>query len=199
MIVREYVPRWARFEVIRSVDDPEPLAIGLAENEGESPDGWPVTESVTDPLKPPRGVTVTVDEPVPPKRDTVRLVGEALIEKSGATEGVAVAVGVFVGVGVLVGVFVGVGVVVGVPGVGVLVAVEVGVLVGVEVGVLVGVEVEVLVGVDVGVLVGPIELTHPGNLKEAICVLQLNEPEDLRYSLVYQKVQSSTGSTVMAL
>lgn len=37
------------------------------------------------------------------------------------------------------------------------------------------------------------------NLKFAIRVLQLNVPLAFRYSLVYQKVQSSTGSTVMAL
>ena len=151
-------------------------------------------------------MTVTVVELLP-NLDTTRLEAEARIEKSGAAEEVAVAVGVgvfvgvdvlvgvFVGVGVLVGVFVGVGVLVGVPGAGVLVAVDVGVLVGVDVGVLVGVN----VGVDVGVLVGPIEPVQPGNLNEAIFVLQLNEPEDFRYSLVYQKVQSSTGSTVMAL
>jgi len=29
-------------------------------------------------------------------------------------------------------------------------------------------------------------------------VLQLNEPLDFKYSVVYQNVQSSTGSTVMA-
>ena len=40
---------------------------------------------------------------------------------------------------------------------------------------------------------------QPGNLKEAIRVLQLKAPVLLRYSLVYQKVQSSTGSIVMAL
>lgn len=40
---------------------------------------------------------------------------------------------------------------------------------------------------------------QPGNLKEAIRVLQLKEPLAFKYSLVYQKVQSSTGSTVMAL
>ena len=40
---------------------------------------------------------------------------------------------------------------------------------------------------------------QPGNLKLAIQVLQLNVPLDFRYSLVYQKVQSSTGSTVIAL
>lgn len=40
---------------------------------------------------------------------------------------------------------------------------------------------------------------HPGSRNEAIWVLQLNDPEDFRYSVVYQKVQSSTGSIVMAL
>ena len=40
---------------------------------------------------------------------------------------------------------------------------------------------------------------QPGNLNEAIRVLQLNEPLAFRYSVVYQNVQSSTGSTVIAL
>jgi len=40
---------------------------------------------------------------------------------------------------------------------------------------------------------------HPGKVNEAIFVLQLNEPLLFRYSLVYQKVQSLTGSTDMAL
>jgi hypothetical protein len=40
---------------------------------------------------------------------------------------------------------------------------------------------------------------QPGNLKDAMRVLQLNDPLAFRYSVVYQKVQSSTGSTVMAL
>ena len=40
---------------------------------------------------------------------------------------------------------------------------------------------------------------QPGNLKLEIRVLQLKLPVVCRYSLVYQKVQSSTGSTVMAL
>lgn len=37
-----------------------------------------------------------------------------------------------------------------------------------------------------------------GNLNDAMRVLQLKEPVVLRYSLVYQNVQSSTGSIVMA-
>ena len=42
-------------------------------------------------------------------------------------------------------------------------------------------------------------LPHVGNLKLAIRVLQLNVPVVFKYSCVYQKVQSSTGSTCMAL
>jgi hypothetical protein len=40
---------------------------------------------------------------------------------------------------------------------------------------------------------------HEGNLKEAMRVLQLNVPLAFRYSVVYQKVQSSTGSMAMLL
>ncbi len=36
-------------------------------------------------------------------------------------------------------------------------------------------------------------------MKEPMRVCQLKVPLEVRYSLVYQKVQSSTGSTVMAL
>ena len=43
------------------------------------------------------------------------------------------------------------------------------------------------------------ELVQLGNLNDAMRVLQLNVPLLFRYSDVYQKVQSSTGSTVMAL
>jgi hypothetical protein len=35
---------------------------------------------------------------------------------------------------------------------------------------------------------------QPGNLKETICVLQLKLPVEAIYSVVNQKVQSSTGS-----
>jgi hypothetical protein len=38
-----------------------------------------------------------------------------------------------------------------------------------------------------------------GNLNDPMRVFQLNEPVFFRYSVVYQNVQSSTGSTVMAL
>lgn len=38
-----------------------------------------------------------------------------------------------------------------------------------------------------------------GNLNEAILVLQLNVPLFMRYSFVYQNVQSFTGSTLMLL
>ncbi len=58
-----------------------------------------------------------------------------------------------------------------------------------------------------GPLVGEIALTvgagalpkQLGNENEAIRVLQLKVPLDFRYSFVYQNVQSSTGSTVIAL
>ena len=43
------------------------------------------------------------------------------------------------------------------------------------------------------------KVTQFGNLKLAIRVFQLNEPLVLMYSFVYQNVQSSTGSTCMAL
>jgi hypothetical protein len=39
---------------------------------------------------------------------------------------------------------------------------------------------------------------QPENLNDAIRVLQLNVPFAFRYSDVYQNVQSSTGSTVIA-
>ncbi len=63
--------------------------------------------------------------------------------------------------------------------------------VAVAVGVTVGVT--VLVGVLLGD--GPVPVAvHAGNLKEEIQVLQLKPPLVLRYSVVYQKVQSSAGS-----
>jgi len=40
---------------------------------------------------------------------------------------------------------------------------------------------------------------QPGNLNEAMRVLQFQVPLAFRYSVVYQKVQSLTGSTVIAL
>jgi len=42
-------------------------------------------------------------------------------------------------------------------------------------------------------------LPHVGNLKLAMRVFQLNVPVVFKYSCVYQNVQSSTGSTCMAL
>ena len=39
---------------------------------------------------------------------------------------------------------------------------------------------------------------QPGNLNDAICVLQLKDPLAFSYSFVYQEVQSSVGSTLMA-
>ncbi len=63
-------------------------------------------------------------------------------------------------------------------------------------GVVVGVGVGPGGGVGVGVGVPPPQL---GNLKEPMRVLQLNAPLEGMYSLVYQKVQPSAGSIVMAL
>ena len=68
--------------------------------------------------------------------------------------------------------------------------------VGVGVGVRVGVGVGVPLGVGVGVGVGPAE--HVENLNEPIRVTQF-KPITGKYMFVYQKVQSSTGSTVIAL
>src|SRR6476646_21353 len=82
---------------------------------------------------------------------------------------------------------------------GVLVFVGVGVLVrvGVLLGVKVFVGVLVMVGVNVGVGVKP--LPHDGNLNEAIRVCQPFELVVGTYSWVYQNVQSSEGSTDIAL
>ena len=103
---------------------------------------------------------------------------------------------------------VGTGVLVAVGGTGVFVADGPGVFVGVRVGVLVGPGVlvggtGVFVGVFVGgtgvfVAVGGGPALQPENLNEPICVDQA-QPPLLLYSLVYQKVQSSVGSTVIAL
>ena len=80
--------------------------------------------------------------------------------------------------------------------VGVVVGVGVGVGLVVDVGVGVGVLLPPGVGVGVGVGVGATE--HVGNLKEPIRVTQFR-PLTGKYIFVYQKVQSSTGSTLMAL
>lgn len=45
----------------------------------------------------------------------------------------------------------------------------------------------------------PLHHWHEANLKVPTRVLQLNAPVFFKYSLVYQNVQSSTGSTVMPL
>ena len=49
------------------------------------------------------------------------------------------------------------------------------------------------------VIAGAASGTHDGNLNVPIRVCQLNEPFVVRYSVVYQKVQSSTGSTTIEL
>lgn len=181
--VTVYVPFTAPAVVKVSLDVPVPPVTVVGVKFLLTPLGSADVVRPTVPVNPLLGVMVTVVDTLPPFRGSCRLVGETLMEKSGAPGGVAVAVGVFVGVGVLVGVLVGVGVLVDVPGVGVLVAVDVG----------------VLVGVGVGVLVGPVEPPQDGNLNEAMRVLQLKVPLVFSYSEVNQKVQSSTGSTVMAL
>src|SRR5512138_1366393 len=81
----------------------------------------------------------------------------------------------------------------------VAVAVEVGARVGVEVGVFAGVVVRVAVavgtaGVCVAVGVGALPL-QPGSWNEPMRVRQGEEPVVCTYSLVYQNVQLSTGST----
>ena len=55
---------------------------------------------------------------------------------------------------------------------------------------------------DVGeadMLNDPVPPPQLGNLNVPTCVLQLNAPLALRYSVVYQKVQSSAGSTLIEL
>jgi hypothetical protein len=71
-----------------------------------------------------------------------------------------------------------------------------GVGVGVGVALPPGVGVGVAVGVGVGVGVGPEEQVE--NLNEPIRVTQFR-PFTGMYMFVYQKVQSSTGSTLIAL
>jgi hypothetical protein len=79
------------------------------------------------------------------------------------------------------------------PGVGLNITAAVGP--GVGVGVAVGVALPPGVGVGVGLGAPP---EHVGNLNEPIRVCQF-DPATGKYMLVYQKVQSSVGSTVIAL
>ena len=82
-------------------------------------------------------------------------------------------------------------------GVGVGVGVGVGDGVGVGVGVGVGGGVGVIPGLRVGVGVGVPDIAgQVANLKLPIRVLQLKVPFVAMYCWVYQKVQSSTGSTL---
>jgi hypothetical protein len=60
----------------------------------------------------------------------------------------------------------------------------------------VGVGVPPGVGVGLGVGVGPVEQVE--NLNEPIRVIQFR-PDEAKYMFVYQKVQSSVGSTLIAL
>ena len=52
---------------------------------------------------------------------------------------------------------------------------------------------------EASVVVVEVRLPHPGNLKLAIRVFQLKLPVPWKYSFVYQKVQSSTGSMAIEL
>ena len=52
---------------------------------------------------------------------------------------------------------------------------------------------------DQATSVSPANYTQPVNLKETMRVFQLKEPLDGMYSVVYQNVQPSTGSTLMLL
>jgi hypothetical protein len=152
------------------------------------------------------GVGVTVHVGVAVGVEVGTGVGVAVEVRTGVAVGVDVGVTVNVGVAVDVGAGMGVGVrvtvgvmVAGTPvDVGVGVFVVAGVLVTVDVGV--GVSVGLPVGVDVGVAVAVgITAGQLGNRNDATRVLQLNVPLAFKYSLVYQKVQSSTGSTDSAL
>ena len=169
--------------VIVSVEDPVPpdaRLTGLGLKDAEVLAGRPDTLKVTLPLNPLVEVSVTVYV-VLADRLTDRLAGLAPSRKSGAFGlGVAVAVGVFVGVLV-----------------GTLVAVLTGVFVGARVALAVGVFVGspgVLVAVGVGVAAPP---PHDGNLNEPIRVCHGAPPVVGMYSVVNQKVQSSTGSTAI--
>jgi hypothetical protein len=84
-------------------------------------------------------------------------------------------------------------------GVGLGVGVGVGPGVGVGLGVGVGAGVGPGVGVGLGVGVGCGVALQPGNVNDAIFVLQFQVPFVFRYSLVNQNVQSLTGSMVIAL
>ncbi|HET7873614.1 MAG TPA: hypothetical protein VFL42_13940 [Terriglobales bacterium] len=199
--------------------------VGLVPNAAVTPLGRAEFESVTDPVNPFEGVTVIVLLPLVPCL-TVKLAGEAESEKSGWAGALIVRLTVVVCVSVPE---VPVMVIALVPVVAVLLAVKVRTLVpvvgfvpNVAVTPLGRVEFESVTdpvnppdGVTVIVLfplvpcvtvrlLGEAESAKSGvpqlvNLKFAMRVLQLNEPLAFRYSVVYQKVQSSTGSTVMAL
>lgn len=146
-----------------------PAVTALGFSEAVGPEGLTTALKLTVPAKPLVTAVLIMLVPLDPCA-MLTLVGEALIEKLLA--GVEVGVGVGVGLGVVVALGVGVGV-------------GLGVVVGVGLG----------VGVGVGVGVPP----QLANLNEPMRVLQLNAPLLGMYSLVYQNVQSSDGSTVSEL
>ena len=79
-IERVYVPVFV-VEVVRTVSV-DVVEVGFGENAEAAPTGSPVTASVTGPVKPAEGLTVTVYEAAPP-RTIAWLAGAALSEKSG--------------------------------------------------------------------------------------------------------------------
>lgn len=202
--------------------------VGFVPNVAVTPLGRADVERVTDPVKPLRSVSVIVLLPLVPCL-TVKLVGEADKEKSGCAGALTVRLMVVVWLSdpeTPVTVTVAVPVVAVELAVRVRTLLDVvgfvpklavtpagnpdaesvtdpvkpftGFTVMVLVPLLPWVTVKELGDADSvksGVAVPP----QPANLKFAIRVLQLNVPLAFRYSLVYQNVQSSTGSTEIAL
>ncbi len=83
-IERVYVPVFV-VEVVRTVSV-DVVAVGFGENVDAAPAGRPVTASVTVPVKPAEGLTVTVYEAAPP-RTIDWLAGVAPSEKLGGGSG----------------------------------------------------------------------------------------------------------------
>ena len=78
-MVTVYVPTCAMTLVVKVIVVVAFAGFGV--NDTLTPDGRPVAEKLTGPVKPPDGVTVTADCPEAP-RSILRLVGEALRAKS---------------------------------------------------------------------------------------------------------------------
>jgi len=84
-----YVPRGAPLEVSRKVDVPEPETDDGVKLE-VTPLGSLEIDRVTEPVKPPLGVMVTVEDAVPAFLDIWSVEGDALIEKLPVTGGLTV-------------------------------------------------------------------------------------------------------------